>query len=534
MLPTVREVLSTALIAAAEPEILAGKEHMDRPVRWLHPAEVADIGPLLRGDEIVLTTGISLSERTDDLRSYVESLAAAGVSGLIVELGRRWTTLPAVLVEGCRTAGVVLIALHREVRFAAVVQEVGARIVDAEVEDLRATEHIHEMFTRLDLEAAEPQAILAAVVRLAGSPVVLESARHQVIDYDAAGRPPAEILTDWVRRSRSVGLPGRIGYDRKSGWLMTVVGSRGDDWGRLILLGRRRPSRRDYVLIERAAGALSLHQMRARARDNAESNTHGSILADLRERRVTTELVMRCEAVGLPIRQRQFTAIAVRLTSDAGHQRRWSLADLASALRSISRSLDVPMLIGLDTDHVIALLSMAADTAPNAVTLGVVEQLRATVKVSVARGEVVDRLEHTFRTLIDARIVLAASDDDGARPWVTTADVHVRGLVHLLRDDERLKLFTHRELGPLLSYDAEHGTSLFHVLDVYLQTPGGKAAVAKALLLSRPVLYERLDKIERVLSVNLEDPHIRTSLHIALIAHTVLNSADSAGSLPDP
>ncbi|MEU6230629.1 PucR family transcriptional regulator ligand-binding domain-containing protein [Streptomyces sp. NPDC047042] len=518
MLPTVRQILAMPVLATADPEVLAGQDQLDRPVRWLHPAEVADIAHLLRGDEIVLMTGVILGDDAQRIRDYVRSLAVAGAAGVVVELGRKWSSLPEALISACRREDLVLIALHREVRFASIVEEVGARILDTEIEELRASEYIHETFTRLDVDGARPEEILAAVVRIASVPVVLESSRHQVVGYDTAGRSTASVLGDWGRRSRGIVPSGRTGYDRRTGWLMTVVGSRGDDWGRLVLLTDTLPNRRDYVLIERAAAALALHQMRSRARDGAERNTHTALLGELRAGRITNELVVRCEAAHLPVRTRRFVAIALRGRLTAQDERQWSLTDLATVVVKASRSLGTPMLVGLDTDHVIALTSMPVTMSPDAMTAALAQEVRKTASVTIARSEVVDRLEDTFRTLIDARHILDAAEADDPRPWITLADVHLRGLVHLLRDDERIRLYVRRELGPLQAYDADRGTSLMTLLRVFLEEPGGKAAAAKRLLLSRPVLYERLARIESILEVDLEDPHIRTSLHVAVLA----------------
>ncbi|MBU8813849.1 PucR family transcriptional regulator [Mycolicibacterium goodii] len=534
MLPTVRQVLSTPLLAASDQEILAGQSHLDRPVRWLHPAEVADIAHLLRGDEIVLTTGIFLSDSAKDIGCYVSSLADAGVAGLIIELGRRWAaTLPQALITACEHAGLVLVALHREVRFAAVVEEVGGRILEARVDDLAASERIHETFTRLDVDAAGPDDILAAVVRLAAVPVVLESARHQIINYDTAGRPTTEVLTDWNRRSRAVTLSGRVGYDRHTGWLMTVVGSRGDDWGRLILMTATLPSRRDYVLVERAAATLSLHQMRARARDSLERTTHNTLLKELRDDRFNDDLLLRCEAANFTVRHRRFVALALRQKLDGEHTKKVPLTDIASAVTTATRAHQTPALVGLDTDHVIALLSLPA-TAKIGLLMGALAgELGKVMAVTIARGELVHRLQDCFRTLIDARTILASTDISETRPWVTLADVHVRGLLHLLRDDERLDLYVRRELGALLAYDEQRGTALTTLLTVFLDTRGSKADAAKRLLLSRPVLYERLAKIESILGVELDDPRIRTSLHVAVLAKELRDAVSESPAHSD-
>lgn len=527
MLPTIREILAMPVLASADTEVVAGEEHLDRPVRWIHPAEIDDIAPLLQGDELVLTTGVLLPEDDDGVRDYARSLAGAGAAGIIVELGRKWSSLPASLVTASEQEGLALIVLHREVRFAAVVEEVGARILGSEVADLRATERIHTTFVQLDVEAAGPEEILTAVVRTAGVPVVLESSRHQVVAYDAAGRSGSALLADWARRSRATFLSGRTSYDRRSGWLLTLVGSRGDHWGRLVLLTDRTPSRRDYVLVERAAAALTLHQLRSRARDSVERNAHTTLLAELRIGVVNSEVVSRCEALNFPVAGRRFVAVALRGRVDSSRDRLWSSTDLAALVVGAARALQLPVLVGIDTDHVLLLASLESATGSEDVLTALAREIRKTASVTIARGEVVESLDSSPITIVDARHVLDAGDPDDPRPWITLDDVHLRGLLHLLRDDARLHTYIRRELGPLLAHDARKSSELVRVLTVYLNTQGGKAAAAKELLLSRPVLYERLAKIEAILGVDLEDPHIRTSLHVAVLARSIAGDAAS-------
>ena len=101
---------------------------------------------------------------------------------------------------------------------------------------------------------------------------------------------------------------------------------------------------------------------------------------------------------------------------------------------------------------------------------------------------------------------------------VRTAHNRLRGLLHLLRDDARVQTFTERELGPLLTYDAQRGSDLVHVLGLYLASGRNKVLTAQRAHLSRPALYERLRRIERVLGVDLEDVESCASLHVALLA----------------
>jgi purine catabolism regulator len=520
------------LIADADPEVLAGGEQLGRPIRWLHPAEVHDIAHLLRGDELVLTTGIFLSDDAHELDAYVDSLDRAGVAGIILELGRRWQTAPRGLVASCEARGIVLVQLRREVSFAAVVEELGSHILEEKLDDLRASEHIHETFTRLDLEAASLQQILDAVVTIARAPVVLESSRHQVIGYQSGSAAPTDVLNDWSRRSRAVATSGRTAYDQRSGWLVTVVSSRGDDWGRLVLMSPGLPSRRDYVLIERAAATLALQQMRVRVSDSLERNAHATLLAELKAGRVSHELTVRCEAANFPVAQRQFFAVAVQPRVNA-ETRPPLLSELAWTVSSAGRSLDVPLLVGIETDHVVALASIGRSREVDAAMSSLVRELSKVVDAVIAQGGAVASLDEAGQSVVEARSVLAAADPADDRPWITLADVHLHGLLHLLRDDERLHVFVRRELQSLLAHDRQRGTDLLGLLRVVLDTPGGKAAAAKRLLISRPVLYERLAKIQSVMGVDLEDPQVRTSLHIAVMARDLVDEASGSPGQSD-
>lgn len=521
MLPTVADVLEMSHVKRGRPRVLAGHRALGREVLWVHAAEVADIAHLLRGGEFVLTTGIALPEDELGLRGYVEALDAAGAAGLLVELGRRWKdALPVSLVESCESVGLPLVRVAREVRFAAITQAVGERVVAAQLDELRAAELVHHSFTELSVSGAEPPKIIAEAARISGHPVVLESLGHQVLGYDAGTASVAELLADWEKRSRTVRSPQRTAYDETEGWLITVVGSRGDDWGRLVLVTDEPPQHRHIILIERAAAALALHRMHARERDSLERQSHHSLLRALKERPTDPDVVVRCESSGFPVRRRQLLAAVIvpRLdeTVQAGSVA-GSLGDHARSVAATLRTQRLPALVAFDGDEVHTLLSLTRDREPEAVLAAIADEARRVGPVAMGVGEVVHDPALIGRSLAEARHVAAsAARSNGARAYHRLADVHVRGLLHLLGDDERLQLFAQRELGDLIAYDREHGTGLVAVVRS-LVSHRNRAQAAAALHVSRPVFYDRLERAKRILGVEFDDPEIRTSLHLALL-----------------
>src|SRR5712692_10132272 len=131
MLPTLTEILGLEVVRRGRPRVLAAGDRLDRPVRWVHAIEFADAARLLRGGELVLTTGIALPDEEALIGAYVAGLAGVGVSALAVELGRKYTGgLPAAFVAAAQDRGLPLVVFTREVPFIGITEAVHALIID--------------------------------------------------------------------------------------------------------------------------------------------------------------------------------------------------------------------------------------------------------------------------------------------------------------------------------------------------------------------------------------------------------------------
>lgn len=526
MYPTVAEVVALPVIRQGKPRLVAGSAGLSRRVRWVHVAEIADIAPLLRGGELVLTTGVMLPE--SGLARYVEELAAVGCAGLVVELGRRWRDdVPAALVTAAERHGLPLVTLSEETKYVAVTEAVVGLIVDAQLAELRAAEQVHETFTALTVAGAEPAEVLREVARTSGLPVVLETLGHDVLAYDAAGQDPVLLLDDWAARSRAVTVTDRTAYHASSGWLITIVGARGADWGRLVLVSPEPPPHRHVVVAERAASALAVHRLVARDRESLERQTHRTLLAQLLgQSPQSPDLGARAAALGVPLDRRQLIGVAIRPVSVPHAQTLATqevLRDLAEATALAGRRVTVAALVGVvDDTSVRALLSVPMTVGVEGVLRKVAREIHRTAAstVVIAVGTTVASTSDVRRSLGEAAHVAgAALRAPGSQLYHRLDDVRLRGLLHLLREDERVRAFADRELGPLLARDSAQGSRLVELLRCLCENGGNKSAAATAAHLSRTAYYQQLARIEQVLGVSLEDPESVLSLYVALLVH---------------
>ncbi|WIV53161.1 PucR family transcriptional regulator [Amycolatopsis nalaikhensis] len=543
MYPTVAEVLALPVLRQGRPHVVAGSAGLDAPVRWAHVAEVADIAHLLRGGELVLTTGVALPDDGPALARYVADLAGVGAAGLVIELVRHWSDkLPAALVEAAEEHGLPLVTLSRETRYVSVTEAVNGQIVDAQVAELRAAERVHETFTALTVAGAEPGVVLGEVARLTEQPVVLETLSHEVLAYDAAGTDPAELLTGWPSRSRVVQLGERTGYHPGSGWLVTVVGARGHDWGRLVVVCADQPPHRHRVVAERAASALAVHRLVAKDTDGLERQAHRAVLAELLASPApSAELLARASALAVPLPGRQLVGLAVRPRLTGTRPALSTppvLRELAEATVLAARRAKVSALVATDELGVRALIALSPEANADAVLHRLatdVHEARGSAPGVLAVGTTVSSPAEAGRTLLEAGQVAAAALGTGSeRVLHRLSDVRLRGLLHLLAGDERVTAFAQRELGPLRQRDATSGSRLVQALRHYCEQGGNKSAAAAAAHTSRTAYYQQLARIEQVLGVRLEDPESMLSLYVALLVDDLTRTSeeDSPGRAP--
>jgi purine catabolism regulator len=368
--------------------------------------------------------------------------------------------------------------------------------------------------------------------------------------------------------------PGRTGWDRRTGWLVTAVGARGRDWGRLVVVGEpggetgagpgpagdpagaaaQGPDGLPHpstVLLERAAATLALNRLLERDRESLERQTHRTLLSGILTHALTvSEVALRARALGVPLEGRRLVGVMLRPVggpAPAALEAEARLRDFAETAALAVRERGLTALAGaLDDGAVGVLVSLgAADDegaaldgfaaaldrllTPHAPAPGAGGQAPGAARPYVmAAGSSVGALRDARRTLLEASQVAEAAlhggsggGPAGARggaSYYRLPDVRLRGLLHLLRDDARLQTYVERELGPLLAYDAEHGTDLVRILGVYLECGRNKSAAADAAHLSRPSFYDRLHRVERVLGVDLDQVESCLSLHVALLA----------------
>ncbi|MFI6804797.1 PucR family transcriptional regulator [Streptomyces luteogriseus] len=514
---SVRQVLTLERVLAGEPEVVAGASHLDRPVRWVHVAEAADVGVMLTGGEMVLTTGVLLAGDEDKQAEYVRSLHRAEAAAVVLGLGRAFPAAPDVMRRAAERCGLPMVVLHRPFPFAELTEEVQSRLVRRKFAAVSLSEAVRTELTALITAGAPLQRLLDEVARHSACPVVVTNLAHRVLG--TAGERPAvdDVLRDWERIARQAwghhpGRSGTGGGTEGDGWIRAELGGRGEHWGRIVLCGYRGDTATGRLLADRAAEALVLHRMLAGDACSWEEQAAQSLLTDLVSGVVPArQLLPRARAAGLPVNRRTFVPLVVRDGDPARLERLLRLlglpglvAELADGATAVLLSLPRDQDAGALTTHFATRLR--TETGPEHTVVAAAEPRAAWDDVPTGLREA----QHVADAVADSSTVLELP------PVVRLKDVHLRGLIRLLRDDPHVQSFAERELDGLLR---ETDEDLLSVLRTYLATGRNKSRTAQLHHVSRPALYRRLESIQVRLGVDLDDFEQAASVHIALLAH---------------
>ncbi|MGW2724298.1 PucR family transcriptional regulator [Streptomyces sp. NPDC001492] len=504
---SVRQVLALERVLAGEPEVVAGAAQLDRPVRWVHVAEAPDVGVMLSGGEMVLTTGVLLAGDEEKQAEYIQSLHRAEAAAVVLGLGRAFPSPPDVMRRAAERCGLPMVVLHRPFPFAELTEEVQARLVRRKFAAVSLSESVRTALTGLITAGAPLQRLLDEIAQHSACPVVVTNLAHRVLA--TAGERPAvdDVLRDWERIARQAG--GSEG----DGWIRAELGGRGERWGQIMLCGYRGDTATGRLLADRAAESLVLHRMLGgNSAHTWEEQSAQSLLTDLVSGVVPArQLLPRARAAGLPVNRRTFVPLVVRDGEPA-------------QLDRVLRMLGMSGLVAELADAATAvLLSLARDQDAEALTVHFAARLRTesgSTKAVVAAADPRTAWDDVPAGLREAQHVADAVADSSAvldlPAVVRLRDVHLRGLIRLLRDDPHVQSFAERELDGLLCSADE---DLLSVLRTYLATGRNKSRTAQLHHVSRPALYRRLEAIQGRLGVDLDDFEQAASVHIALLAH---------------
>lgn len=379
----------------------------------------------------------------------------------------------------------------------------------------------HERFSRLVLRGGSLTELAQEVSTVFQAPVaILDSRRSLLADarWSNSALPPATLCDDISRWSDSV-PPWPSGEDvdnmrarsSEGMWAAPIVAGR-DRLG-LLLLRRERLGDADIRTLERAAMVTALLMVSERAVDEANNRLRDELLSEVMRASESEFEALRRRARLLGV---DLDGPHVLVVTSVGRQisDRERARDVVASYVLQARGLFghygenfIALVPGSDPPEVgTALADRLQANAHAPATLGLAGPVWHLADIPGAAAEA-ERCVHGLIALGRCGEVAEASD------------LGVYGL--LLCGDtssDRLHAFVANTLEKVLIYDASNGTRLLETMETYFDMDCHAAQAAERLYIHSNTLYQRLDRIDRLLGAAWRsgDRALQTRLAIKL------------------
>lgn len=199
---TVEQLLRMPSVLIGSPQVFATHESLQRPIGWAHILENLEPGEFLRGNELVLTTGVGWDEHPD-FEQYAAGMSQRQVAALVLELSERMPSVPEELVAACQHFALPLIVLHRPVAFVEITEAIHQWLFARQTQKINAGRDITEHFTNSMHRGTPTDAILIDCARLLSSTVLVEDSGFNIQNYASVDLLPGNYFEHWQHRSRA-------------------------------------------------------------------------------------------------------------------------------------------------------------------------------------------------------------------------------------------------------------------------------------------------------------------------------------------
>ncbi|WP_448681301.1 PucR family transcriptional regulator [Pseudomonas nicosulfuronedens] len=470
--------------ASLRTRLLGGSEGVGRRLRWAHVCELADPTEWLGEGDLLMTTGIGIPAEAQAQRDYLQRLAGARISGLMIgENMQAPADIQALQDEACR-AGFPLLMTHYAVPFSAVTRAIVDASKQEEHERRSAVTRIYES-ARIGLRGLG----LAGLLRR-----LCVDVRAQLFLFDSAtlqpwqeGLPP--LPDSWrATLSQRRSVPDTVTRCSNAEQEALVMPLPSLTTCEILATGGELL---DYGLLHHIVAVLGIELERAQVEHERMLRLGSELLDDLLQQRLTERAAQeRLAQLNCPVE-----AACLVLARAAG--------ELPKHWQQRLQRLGMGLLVRHQGNELILLLNDPTQA----------ETLQAELDCTLGHSNPLGHALRAVEALREARLALAHANRQ--RPLVAYADAQGEQS-WLPASLEEARRVHRRVLGALADYDAQQGGQLQHTLRVFLEQNRSWQKAAQLLNVHKQTLVYRIRRIEEITERSLDSTEDVAVLWIAL------------------
>lgn len=528
-------------------KIIAGFNGVRNTVSKVNIMADPDVLEWVEAGELLLTTAYSFQSDDIDLqKELVRKSAELGLAGMGIKIQPYLDSLHPDLLQLSNKLGFPLIELHDSVPFSEIVAPIFQEIFNKQASLLKRIEKIHEQLMNVMLSGGSIKEILRVVADNVRNPVMvkLDSMDEFMTDFDQINEETSSLLMENARQFfRQVENHGDLNrfaesivvIDKKrlrrmimpvlvknqvTGYMMT--------WALESPLGGF-----DLSVLESASTTMALEVLKQISVRDVENRYRAEFFEDL----ISMDLNRKEKALEKAvlfklIADNYYTMAVVQIERDQASMSEAVLQKMNWMNRETEvflRDHQIKALVISKTDSLNVLFSESRQKVlKETVTLygrHMVDQMPHRKNSSGMRlgiGRCYEGLEHVDKSYMDAMKAIQHGPlvDDGELIYFEQLGIY-KILCHPALQEE-LERFYQTTLLPLVEYDEKKSTELVKTLEAYYHQGGNLRKTADALFTHYNTTLYRMESIQKVTGMDLNNHKDRLNLEVALKVRKLL------------
>ncbi|GFN22347.1 PucR family transcriptional regulator [Thermanaeromonas sp. C210] len=524
-------------------KVVGGREGLNRIITSVNVMEVPDVLPWVKEGQLLLTTGFSIKDDPVAQEQLIPELAKRGLAALAVKPKRYLDVIPVAMIDAANEHAIPLIELPPDASHPKLLQGIYTELVNRQTSLLKKTVEAHEQIMAVLLEGGGLREVAGALSRLVSNPAIIFDADGKIL-ATSPNVPPlihsnrclklADNNSKKWRMKRETLITG----DKKVCQVICPVVHGSTLFGYIAVLEENRPLREiDLISIEQASTLAALVLLNREAVKGVETKYRNELLYDWIQGDIQSldELLERAAPVGWDLED-SFNLLLIgidkyeQVLSGSSKANNTALIKLKEQLRrtivNVMEQNHEFYILGERGHHFILLVRVKATWSNRAikekmhkVASNLQQGLRQSapkITCSIGIGRFYPNLLDMKQSYLEARRAMEIGRIVKGDGQVTHFDD--LGIYRLLCQgtQEEMRRFLEETFLPLQDYDRAHHTELIPTLEMFFKCNGNISKVAREMFAHYNTVVYRLEKIQEITGINLDDPEQRLNLQVAL------------------
>lgn len=486
--------------------VLAGAAGLNRLVRSVGVMETADLFPLIKHGDLILTGLYALKDDPKAQEALVPELHRRGAAGLAVK--RRYVAdlPPGMLAQADRVA-FPLLELSPDVAYSDVMQPIFGQLQGCQAQALARRHQVQQVALQALLEGRGLPRLAATLADLVGNPVVIRDVTGQVLAA-ADGPGPGGLALDQLSRARAPAGEYRI-----------------PGFGEVLVWETGRPlGETDLATIDAVGAMIALELVKERSLLEVERRYRSEFFGALLAPQIESEeiLLQRARTFGWELGSRPYFAVALEVAEHESPVPRCP-QEIQSArdqyLEALARAA-LPGMVGQAEGYTVVLLPPPGEKQQGLSRaqslLALAEPFRKVLRVTAGAGRPYTGVAGIRKSFGEARRAVSV----GEKVWGSGGAYHYENLgvyqiLSMIEPTDEVEQFF-AAIDKLLDYENESRMELVQTLETYFACKGNVRKVSEKLYAHYNTVLYRLERIQQITGVQLEDPAGRLHLQVAL------------------